>query len=113
MLAILVHQYNTSIYVIATVIQFFEGKELRLKQEYFMVSATIQDILRRFKQSSEGNTPVASTLWSSLPEKVRNVLTVVVAVCRQEPLLAVINFVTQLLIYPSLSILLRDYISGY
>ena len=28
----------------------FEGKELRLKQEYFFVSATIQDIIRRFKK---------------------------------------------------------------
>lgn len=28
---------------------FFEGMELRLKQEYFLVSASIQDILRRFK----------------------------------------------------------------
>lgn len=28
---------------------FFEGRELRLKQEYFLVSASIQDILRRFK----------------------------------------------------------------
>ena len=27
----------------------FEGKELRLKQEYFFVSATIQDIVRRYK----------------------------------------------------------------
>ncbi len=27
----------------------FEGKELRLKQEYFFVSATIQDIIRRYK----------------------------------------------------------------
>lgn len=27
---------------------FFEGKELRLKQEYFMVAATLQDIIRRF-----------------------------------------------------------------
>ncbi len=26
----------------------FEGKELRLKQEYFLVSATIQDIIRRY-----------------------------------------------------------------
>jgi starch phosphorylase len=29
---------------------FFEGKELRFKQEYFLVSATLQDILRRFKK---------------------------------------------------------------
>jgi len=27
------------------------GKELRLKQQYFMVSATIQDLLRRFRES--------------------------------------------------------------
>ncbi len=29
----------------------FEGKELRLKQEYFFVSATIQDIIRRHKKA--------------------------------------------------------------
>jgi starch phosphorylase len=29
----------------------FEGKELRLKQEYFFVSATIQDIIRRYKKT--------------------------------------------------------------
>ncbi|MBF0457447.1 MAG: glycogen/starch/alpha-glucan phosphorylase [Nitrospirae bacterium] len=29
----------------------FEGKELRLKQEYFFVSATLQDIVRRFKKN--------------------------------------------------------------
>ena len=28
---------------------FFEGKELRLKQEFFLISASLQDILRRFK----------------------------------------------------------------
>jgi starch phosphorylase len=28
----------------------FEGRELRLKQEYFFVSATIQDIIRRYKK---------------------------------------------------------------
>lgn len=28
-----------------------QGKELRLKQEYFLVSATLQDILRRFKKN--------------------------------------------------------------
>lgn len=29
----------------------FEGKELRLKQEYFLVSASLQDILRRYKKA--------------------------------------------------------------
>jgi starch phosphorylase len=32
----------------------FEGKELRLKQEYFFVSATIQDIVRRYKKTHSG-----------------------------------------------------------
>ena len=30
----------------------FEGRELRLKQEYFFVSATLQDIFRRFRKTS-------------------------------------------------------------
>ena len=30
------------------------GKELRLKQEYFFVSASLQDILRRYKKTHEG-----------------------------------------------------------
>jgi len=32
----------------------FEGKELRLRQEYFFVSATIQDIVRRYKKTHTG-----------------------------------------------------------
>jgi starch phosphorylase len=36
----------------------FEGKELRLKQEYFFVSATLQDIMRRFKKSDGNNFAV-------------------------------------------------------
>ncbi|MCP4717251.1 MAG: glycogen/starch/alpha-glucan phosphorylase [Deltaproteobacteria bacterium] len=32
----------------------FEGKELRLKQEYFFVSATLQDIIRRYKKNHAG-----------------------------------------------------------
>ena len=38
------------------------GKELRLKQEYFFVSCTVQDILRRFK--SDGDA------WETFPDKV-------------------------------------------
>ena len=40
-----------------------EGKELRLKQQYFLVSATLQWILKEFKQRNGAN-------WSMLPEKV-------------------------------------------
>ncbi|ESN95920.1 hypothetical protein HELRODRAFT_187371 [Helobdella robusta] len=31
---------------------FFQGKELRLKQEYLLVSASLEDIIRRFKKST-------------------------------------------------------------
>lgn len=40
----------------------FKGKELRLKQEYFFVSATIQDILIRFLK--------LQLPWSELPDKM-------------------------------------------
>ncbi|TRY66671.1 hypothetical protein DNTS_008002 [Danionella cerebrum] len=49
---------------------FFEGKELRLKQEYFVVAATLQDIIRRFKASKFGSTEVVRMDLSALPEKV-------------------------------------------
>jgi starch phosphorylase len=39
-----------------------QGKELRLKQEYFFVSATLQDVIRRFKKTHEG--------FEELPDKV-------------------------------------------
>lgn len=38
------------------------GKELRLKQQYFFVSATLQDIVRRFKKSRRP--------WSDFPNQV-------------------------------------------
>ncbi|HEY0158710.1 MAG TPA: glycogen/starch/alpha-glucan phosphorylase [Thermoanaerobaculia bacterium] len=41
----------------------YAGRELRLKQQYFFTTATIQDILRRFNKHHEGE-------WSLLPEKV-------------------------------------------
>jgi len=48
----------------------FEGKELRLKQEYLMVSATLQDIIRRYKHSEFGSSKETRTSLDHLPEKV-------------------------------------------
>ncbi|XP_038157700.1 glycogen phosphorylase, brain form [Cyprinodon tularosa] len=49
---------------------FFEGKELRLKQEYFVVAATLQDIIRRFKSSKFGCRDPVRTSFDTFPEKV-------------------------------------------
>ncbi|XP_015913582.1 glycogen phosphorylase [Parasteatoda tepidariorum] len=48
----------------------FEGKELRLKQEYFMVAATLQDIIRRFKTTKFGSMDPTRTSFERFPEKV-------------------------------------------
>uniref|UniRef100_A0A8V5H6S2 Alpha-1,4 glucan phosphorylase n=1 Tax=Melopsittacus undulatus TaxID=13146 RepID=A0A8V5H6S2_MELUD len=50
--------------------QFFEGKELRLKQEYFVVAATLQDIIRRFKASKFGSTDSVGIVFDSFPDQV-------------------------------------------
>jgi starch phosphorylase len=42
--------------------QGFSGKELRLKQQYFFVAASLQDIIQRFKTHSEN--------FESFPEHV-------------------------------------------
>uniref|UniRef100_A0A8C1FHL2 Alpha-1,4 glucan phosphorylase n=1 Tax=Cyprinus carpio carpio TaxID=630221 RepID=A0A8C1FHL2_CYPCA len=47
---------------------FFEGKELRLKQEYFVVAATLQDVIRRFKTSKRNCSGPLS--FESFPDKV-------------------------------------------
>ncbi|XP_077313872.1 LOW QUALITY PROTEIN: glycogen phosphorylase, muscle form [Lithobates pipiens] len=49
---------------------FFEGKELRLKQEYFVVAATLQDIVRRFKSSKFGCRDAVRTSFEAFPDKV-------------------------------------------
>ncbi|CAB0003212.1 unnamed protein product [Nesidiocoris tenuis] len=49
---------------------FFEGKELRLKQEYFMCAATLQDIVRRYKVSKFGIRDAVRTSMDSFPDKV-------------------------------------------
>ena len=41
----------------------YAGKELRLKQQYFFVSATLQDVLRRFLKFGKRR-------WDELPDKV-------------------------------------------
>ncbi|KAM9344919.1 glycogen phosphorylase, brain form [Symphorus nematophorus] len=49
---------------------FFEGKELRLKQEYFVVAATLQDIIRRFKSSEFGRRAPVRMSFDTFPDKV-------------------------------------------
>lgn len=51
-------------------LQFFQGKELRLKQEYFLVAATLQDIVRRFKASKFGSREAVRVSFDNFPEKV-------------------------------------------
>lgn len=49
---------------------FFEGKELRLKQQYFMVSATLTDIVRRYKAPKFGSRQAVRTTFEDFPDKV-------------------------------------------
>ena len=48
----------------------FEGKELRLQQEYFLCAATLHDVVRRFKHSKFGSRAVARTDFSKMKDKV-------------------------------------------
>lgn len=52
----------------------FSGKELRLKQQYFLVAATLQDIIRRFKSSKYGSRDAIRVDFDCFPEKVLNKL---------------------------------------
>ena len=48
-----------------------EGKELRLKQEYFLCSASIQDIVRRYKQYKKNEGGTARRGFKEFPTKVQ------------------------------------------
>merc|ERR1719431_374136 len=48
----------------------FEGKELRLKQEYFLCAATLHDVVRRFKHSKFGSKEMARTDFTHMADKV-------------------------------------------
>ena len=43
----------------------YAGKELRLKQQYFFVSATLQDVLRRFRKRTAALGGAARRRWRS------------------------------------------------
>ena len=53
------------------ILQVFEGKELRLKQEYFLCSATLQDIVRRFKTYKSNMGGSKREGFSEFPNKVK------------------------------------------
>jgi starch phosphorylase len=45
----------------------YEGKELRLKQQHFFVSATVQDVVRRYRDAHPDS-------WEEFPDKVQGVI---------------------------------------
>ncbi|KRZ67078.1 Glycogen phosphorylase [Trichinella papuae] len=48
----------------------FEGRELRLKQEYFLVAATLQDIIRRYRASKLAVSSSPGKVFQHFPDKV-------------------------------------------
>ncbi|KAL3883611.1 hypothetical protein ACJMK2_029857 [Sinanodonta woodiana] len=48
----------------------FEGKELRLKQEYFLVSSSLQDMIRRYKANKPVNLICKTMVMTDFPDKI-------------------------------------------
>ena len=53
-----------------------EGKELRLKQEYFLCSASLQHIIRRYKQLKSKSGGNKREGFKEFPKKVRDMLNI-------------------------------------
>ena len=51
--------------------QMMEGKELRLKQEYFLCSASLQDIVRRYKVFKHKSGGKTRDTFNEFADKVR------------------------------------------
>ena len=51
-----------------------EGKELRLKQEYFLCSASLQDIVRRYKQFKSRMGGKTRENFKEFPDKVTAII---------------------------------------
>ncbi|KAK3097486.1 hypothetical protein FSP39_010068 [Pinctada imbricata] len=48
----------------------FEGRELRLKQEYLLVSASLQDLIRRYQTDRPGNFKLVRPTFDEFTDKV-------------------------------------------
>ncbi len=69
------HTYTHTTHTPHTHTQMMEGKELRLKQEYFLCSATLQDIVRRYKTFKSREGGPSRPTFDQFPEKVRLLVT--------------------------------------
>ena len=68
-----------------------EGKELRLKQEYFLCSASLQDIVRRYKQYKSKSGGGTRSSFKEFPEKVRLTDIIIITVFTRDVHIHVVN----------------------